>query len=68
MQRLRSIVRRDTGEEYNEFLTRLANESGIQTPTREQLAQLDRKRTKKGRSASDNGEPPLHHVCGLGSR
>jgi len=45
---LRSIVRRDTGEQYNEFLTRLANESGIQTPTREQLAKLDRKRKKKG--------------------
>jgi transposase len=45
---LRSIVRRDTGEKYEEFLTRLAKESGIQTPTREQLARLDRKRAKKG--------------------
>src|SRR6202050_5483707 len=45
---LRSIVRRDTGESYEEFLTRLAKESGIETPTREQLARLDRKRTKKG--------------------
>jgi transposase len=47
---LRSIVRRDTGEQYNEFLTRLAKESGIQTPTREQRAKLDRKRKKKGRT------------------
>lgn len=45
---LRSIVRRDTGEQYDEFLTRLAKESGIPTPTREQLAKLDRKRKKKG--------------------
>ena len=45
---LRSIVRRDTGEQYNDFLTRLAQESGIDTPTREQLAKLDRKRPKKG--------------------
>jgi transposase len=45
---LRSIVRRDTGEQYNEFLTRLAKESGIETPTREELAKLDRKRKKKG--------------------
>lgn len=45
---LRSIVRRDTGEQYDEFLTRLAKESGIQTPTREQLAKLDRRRKKKG--------------------
>jgi transposase len=45
---LKSIVRRDSGETYNEFLTRLAKESGIATPTREQLSKLDRKRPKKG--------------------
>jgi transposase len=44
---MRSIVRRDTAETYPEFLTRLAQESGIETPTREQLARLDRKRKKK---------------------
>ena len=45
---LRSIVRRDTGEDYEEFLTRLAKASGIGTPTRADLARLDRKRKKKG--------------------
>jgi transposase len=45
---LRSIVRRDNGEAYDDFLKRLAKESGIETPTREQLAKLDRKRPKKG--------------------
>jgi transposase len=45
---LRSIVRRDSGESYQEFLTKLAKESGIETPTREDLARLDRKRKKKG--------------------
>jgi transposase len=45
---LRSIVRRDTGESYDDFLKGLAKESGIETPTREQLAKLDRKRKKKG--------------------
>ena len=45
---LRSIVRRDTGESYEEFLTRLAKASGIETPTREDLAKLDRKRKNKG--------------------
>ena len=45
---LRSIVRRDTAEGYQEFLTRLAQESGIATPTRVQLARLDRKRASKG--------------------
>ena len=44
---MRSIVRRDTGEAYQEFLTRLAKASGIDTPTREDLARLDRKRKKK---------------------
>ena len=47
---LRSIVRRDTGETYQEFLTRLAQASGIETPTRDDLARLDRKRPKKGRN------------------
>lgn len=45
---LRSIIRRDTGESYQEFLTRLAKESGIETPTREDLARLDKKRKNKG--------------------
>ena len=47
---LRSIVRRDSGETYQEFLTRLAQASGIETPTRADLARLDRKRPKKGRN------------------
>ena len=44
---MRSIVRRDTGESYEEFLTGLAKASGMATPTREQLARLDRKRKKR---------------------
>jgi transposase len=45
---LRSIVRRDTGESYHDFLTKLAQASGIETPTRADLARIDRKRKKKG--------------------
>ena len=45
---LRSIVRRDTGESYEAFLMQLAQASGIETPTREDLARLDRKRKRKG--------------------
>src|SRR6202051_4594162 len=41
---MRSIVRRDNGESYEEFLKGLARESGIATPTREDLARLDRRR------------------------
>lgn len=44
---MRSIVRRDTGESYQEFLTRLAKSSGIRTPSRAALARLDRQRQKK---------------------
>src|SRR5882724_10903246 len=44
---MRSIVRRDTAERYEEFLTGLAKASGIETPTRDDLARLDRKRKKK---------------------
>src|SRR3979411_2211767 len=44
---MRSIVRRDTGESYQEFLAGLAQASGSATPTRADLARLDRKRKKK---------------------
>jgi hypothetical protein len=42
-----SIVRRDTGETYQEFHTRLVKESGPKTPAREALARLDRRRKKR---------------------
>jgi transposase len=45
---LRSIVRRDTGESYQDFLRKLAQASGIDTPTRADLARIDRKRKRKG--------------------
>jgi len=44
---MRSIVRRDTGEAYDEFLTRLAKANGIETPTREDLAKIDKTRKNK---------------------
>ena len=45
---MRSIVRRDTGDAYEAWLTRLAAASGIATPTRAELVRFDRKRKKKG--------------------
>ena len=48
---LRSIVRRDTGESYEAFLTKLAQASGIETPTREDLARIDKHRKHKGNNA-----------------
>jgi transposase len=48
---MKSIVRRDDGRSYDQFLTDLARTSGIETPTREDLAKIDRKRKKKGSNA-----------------
>lgn len=48
---MRSIRRRDTGESYREMLRRMANDSGIDTPTAAELQQFDR--TRKGKRASN---------------
>jgi len=53
---MRSIVRRDTGEGYPEFLARLARESGIATPTREDLARIDKAR--KNKASNDDWQHP----------
>jgi transposase len=45
---MRSIVRRDNGQRYEAFLRELARKSGMATPSREDLARIDRKRKKKG--------------------
>ena len=54
---LRSIVRRDSGEGYREMLTRMAKESGIATPTADDLVRLDRARTGKKLSNADWESP-----------
>jgi DNA-binding Lrp family transcriptional regulator len=54
---LRSIVRRDTGEDYREMLRRLAEASGIATPTAEDLVRLDRKREGKRLSNTEWTSP-----------
>ena len=53
---LRSIVNRKTKESYEEFLTRLAQASGIATPTRQDLARIDRHR--KGKGSNQEWEHP----------
>jgi transposase len=45
---MKNIVRRDNGQSYNEYLTCLAKAAGMENPTREELARMDRKRKKKG--------------------
>jgi transposase len=54
---LRAIVRRDTGEGYREMLTRMAKESGIETPTADDLIRLDRARKGKKLSNTDWQSP-----------
>jgi transposase len=53
---MRSIVRKDTKQNYQDFLTDLAKASGIDTPTREDLVKLDRKR--KNKASNEDWENP----------
>jgi transposase len=53
---MRSIIRKETGESYEQFLIGLAKASGIETPTREDLAKIDRKR--KNKASNDDWENP----------
>ncbi len=59
---LRSLVRREDGQGYTEYLTDLAKASGIETPSREDLSKLDRKRAKKGSNKEwvNPHEPDAH--------
>lgn len=53
---MKSLVRRDTGQDYQSFLEDLAKASEIETPTKADLARIDRKRAKKG--SNDDWENP----------
>src|SRR5829696_2916774 len=53
---MRSIVRRDNGASYDYFLTGLAKQSGIETPSRDDLVRIDRKRKKK--TSNEDWESP----------
>jgi len=44
---MRSIIRRDTSEGYQEYLGRLAKEEGLEETSPEDLARFDKKRKKK---------------------
>ena len=49
---LRTIVRRDDGRSYREMLTQMAKESGIETPSADDLVRIDRAR--KGKKLSND--------------
>jgi len=44
---MRSIVRRDDGKSYPDYVKDLAKDDGNENPTREEIARFDRKRKKK---------------------
>jgi transposase len=44
---MKSIVRKDSGEDWKEYLRRLMAEEGIQDPTDEEIRRFDKKRKKK---------------------
>jgi transposase len=44
---MKTIVRKDTGEDWRAYLTRLAKAAGIENPTAEDLVRFDRKREDK---------------------
>src|SRR5208283_4598395 len=50
---MKSIERKDTGEDWKAYLTRLAKEAGIENPTDEDLRRFDKKRTGKKVSNED---------------
>ena len=50
---LRTIVRRDSGEGYRQMLKRMAVESGIETPSADDLVRIDRARKGKKLSNAD---------------
>jgi transposase len=54
---MRSIRRRDTDESYRAMLTRMAEASGIATPTAAELKQLDRQRKGKRLSNAEWASP-----------
>jgi transposase len=45
---MRSITRKDSGEDYKAYLRRLLAEQGVENPTDEELRRFDRDRPKKG--------------------
>ena len=61
---VRSIVRRETGEDDTTFLTRLAEASGMATPTLAELAPFDRSARRRRRTP--NG--PIRTIRMRGSR
>lgn len=55
---MKSIVRKDTDEDWKAYLRHLAQEEGIEDPTDEDLRRVDRKRGSKKKVSNDDWESP----------
>jgi transposase len=60
---MKSIVRRDTGESWRQYIRRLATEDGVAEPTDEDARRLDRRRTKRVANADwQSGSDPESRI------
>ncbi|QOJ14046.1 MAG: hypothetical protein HRU75_05090 [Planctomycetia bacterium] len=55
---LKSIVRKDTGEDYRQYLRRLAKEAGIEDPTDDDLKRFDQKRRARSSRMTTGSRRP----------
>ena len=53
---MKSIVRKDTGEDWEEYLRRLAKEDGVEIKTKADLIRYDKARHKQGEKKTSNDE------------
>ena len=51
---MKSIVRKDTGEDWEEYIRRLAKEDGVEIQTKADLIRYDQQRNKKGEKKTSN--------------
>jgi transposase len=60
---MKSIVRRDTGESWRQYIRRLATEDGVAEPTDEDARRLDRRRKKRVSNADwQSGSDPASRI------
>lgn len=51
---MKTIVRKDTGEDWEEYLRRLAKEDGVEIHSKDDLIRYDQQRNKKGEKKTSN--------------
>ena len=52
---MKSIVRKESGEDWRAYLQRLAGAEGLELKTREELARFDKQRKKDGKKDGTRG-------------